>query len=126
MRPIDRPQAVILTDPAPGLKALTEDQQLKHHSITIDLEHAKNRNKNPVVQEFENKLLQHNPPGGPMSLLTPAVATAKLNACIYSCGFSSREIWTQQEQFSNHQIPMPNQRIIKQNEQRIANHTHNK
>ena len=80
MRPLDGPPAVVRTDPAPGFKALTEDQQLKHHRITLDLGHPKNRNKNPVaeraVQEFENELLRHDPLGGPVSLLTLAVASS--------------------------------------------------
>ena len=129
MRPLDGPPAVVRTDPAPGFKAITEDQQLKHHRITLDLGHPKNRNKNPVaeraVQEFENELLRHDPLGGPVSLLTLAVATANLNARIRSRGLSSREMWTQRDQFSNHQIPLHDQSIIvKQHEQRVTNHTH--
>ena len=129
MRPLDGPPAVVRTDPAPGFKALTEDQQLKHHRITLDLGHPKNRNKNPVaeraVQEFENELLRHDPLGGPVSLLTLAVATANLNARIRSRGLSSREMWTQRDQFSNHQVPLHDQSIIvKQHEQRVTNHTH--
>ena len=50
MHPLDGPPAVVRTDPAPGFKALTEDQQLKHHRITKDLRHAKNHNKNPVAE----------------------------------------------------------------------------
>ena len=42
------------------VKALTEDQQLKHHRIIIEVRNAKNHNKNPVaemvVQEIENEL----------------------------------------------------------------------
>ena len=129
MRPLDGPPAVVRTDPAPGFKALTDDQLLKHHRITIDLGHAKNQNKNPVaeraVQELENELLRHDPLGGPVSLLTLAVVTANLNTRIRSRGLSSREMWTQRDQFSNHQIPLHDQDIIvQQNEQRIANHTH--
>ena len=100
MRPLDGPPAVVRTDPAPGFKALTEDQQLKHHRITLDLGHPKNRNKNPVaeraVQEFENELLRHDSLGGPVSL---AIATANLNARIRSRSLSSREMWTQRDQF---------------------------
>ena len=129
MRPLDGPPAVIHTDPAPGFKALTDDQLLKHHRSTIDLGHAKNQNKNPVakraVQELENELLRHDPLGGPVSPMTLAVVTANLNAHIRSRGLSSREMWTQRDQFSNHQIPLHDQGIIvQQNEQCIANHTH--
>ena len=62
MRPLDGQPAVVRTDPAPGFKALTDDQLLKHNRITIDLGHAKNQNKNPVaeraVQELEIELLR--------------------------------------------------------------------
>ena len=130
MCPLDRPPAVVRTDPAPGFKVLTEDQQLKHHRITLDLGHPKNRNKNPVaeraVQEFENELLRHDPLGGPMSLLTLAV-NLNLNARTRSHGLSSREMCTQRDQFSNHQIPLHDQSVIvKQHKQRVTNHTHSK
>ena len=65
MRPLDGLPVFVRTDLAPGFKVLTDDQQLKHHRITIDLGHAKNQNKNPVaekaVQELENELLRHDP-----------------------------------------------------------------
>ena len=60
-----------------------------------------------------------------MSLLTLVVATANLNARIRLRDLSSREMWTQRDQFSNHQIQLHDQSIIiKQNKQCIANHTH--
>ena len=129
MRSLDRPPAVVRIHPAPGFKALTEYQELKHHRITLDLGHPKNRNKNPVteraVQEFENELRRHDPLGAPLPLLTLAVATANLNARIRSRGLSSREMWTQRDQFSNNQIPRHDQSItVTQHEQRITNHTH--
>ena len=128
MHPLDGPPVVVRTNPAPGFKTLTEDQQLKHHRITLDLGHPKNCNKNPVaeraVQEIENELLRHYTLGGPVSLLKLAVATANLNAGIRSRGLSSREMWTQWDQFSNHQIPLHDQSIIvKQHEQHVTNHT---
>ena len=50
---------------------------------------------------------------------------SNLNARIRSRGLSSREMWTQLDQFSNHQIPLHDQSIIvKQHEQRVTNHTH--
>ena len=51
MRPLDGPPTVVRTDPAPGFKALSDDQLLKHHRITIDVGHAKNQNKNPSGRE---------------------------------------------------------------------------
>ena len=71
MRPLDGPTAVIRTGPDPGLKALRDDQFLKHHRITIEIGNAKNRNKNPVaekvVQEVESELLHHDRLGSPLS-----------------------------------------------------------
>ena len=65
MRPMDRPPAVIRTDPAPGLRALVNDPLLKTYRITIELGQAKNPNKNPVaeraVQELETELLRQEP-----------------------------------------------------------------
>ena len=130
MRPPDGPPAVIRTDPAPGFKALSDDPLLKQHRITLEIGDAKNKNKNPVaeraVQEVECELLRDDQLGGPVSPLTLAVATANLNASIRSRGLSAREMWTQRDQFTNHQIPLQDQVIIlRQHEQRLANHPHN-
>ena len=65
-----------------------------------------------VVQEFEKKLLRHDPLEGLVSLLILAVATANLNARIRSRGLSSRKMWTQRDQFSNQQIPLHDQSIV--------------
>ncbi|KAK3742099.1 hypothetical protein QZH41_007659 [Actinostola sp. cb2023] len=129
MRPLDGPTAVIRTDPAPGFKALTVDQLLCHHRITLEIGNAKNCNKNPVaekaVQELESELLRQDPLGGAISPVTLAIATASLNSRIRSRGLSAREMWTQRDQFSNSQIPLNDQDLItKQNQQRLANHPH--
>ena len=129
MRPMDGPPAVIRTDPAPGFKALVNDPLLKKHRITIELGYAKNPNKNPVaeraVQELENELLRQEPLGGSVSPLTLAVATSALNSRIRSRGLSSREMWTQRDQFSNKQLPLADDHIITlQHEQRLSNHPH--
>ena len=127
MCPLDGPPAIIRTDPAPGFKALVNDKSLHQHRITLELGHAKNPNKNPVaeraIQELEFELLRQEPLGGAVSSLTLAVATAALNSRIRSRGLSSREMWTQRDQFSNAQIPLgDNNLIATQHEQRRANH----
>ena len=127
MRPMDGPPAIIRTDPAPGFKALVNDKSLHLHRITLELGHAKNPNKNPVaeraIQELEFELLRQEPLGGAVSSLTLAIATAALNSRIRSSGLSSREMWTQRDQFSNAQIPLgDNNLITTQNERRRANH----
>ena len=129
LRPLDGPTAVIRTDPAPGFKALRDDQLLKHHRITLEIGDAKNRNKNPVaeraVQEVESELLRHDPLGGPVNHVQLAVVTANLNARLRSRGLSAREMWTQRDQFTNQQIPLQDQDIIlRQHTQRLSNHPH--
>ena len=129
LRPMDGPPAVIRTDPAPGFKALVKDPLLKKHRITIELGQAKNPNKNPVperaVQELETELFRQEPLGGAVSPLTLAVATSALNSRICSRGLSSREMWTQLDQFSNQQLPLADDHLIAlQHEQRLSNHPH--
>ena len=124
---MDGPTAVIRTDPPHGFKALVDDPLLKKHRITIELGQAKNPNKNPVaeraVQELELELLRQEPLGGAISPLTLPVATSALNFCIHSPGLSSREMWTQRDQFSNQPLPLANDHLIAlQHEQRLSNH----
>ena len=126
LRPLDGPPAVIRTDPAPGFKSLVNDQLLKHHRIVLKLGNPKNPNKNPVaeraVQELEIELLRQDPLGGAVSEVTLAVAT---DSRIRSRGLSSREMWSQRDQFSNRQLPMPDEDLItKQHDQRLINHPH--
>ena len=126
---MDGPPAVIRTDPAPGFKALVDDPLLKKNRITVELGQAKNPNKNPVaeraVQELETELLRQEPLGGAVSPLTLAVATSALNSRIRSRGLSSREMWTQRAQFSNHQLPLADDHLIAlQHEHRLSNHPH--
>ena len=129
LRPMDGLPAVIHTDPARGFKVLVNDPLLKKHRITIELGQAKNPNKNPVteraVQELETELLRQEPLGGAVSPFTLAVATSALNSRIRSHGSSSREMWTQRDQFSNQQLPLADDHLIAlQHEQRLSNHPH--
>ncbi|KAJ8383044.1 hypothetical protein SKAU_G00038220 [Synaphobranchus kaupii] len=129
MRPMDGPLAVVRTDPAPGFKALVGDGFLHQHRVTLELGHAKNPNKNPVaekaIQELTSELLRLDPLGGAVTPLTLAVATAALNSRIRSRGLSSREMWTQRDQFSNVQVPLGDGDLVAtQHRQRLANHPH--
>ena len=96
--------------------ALVDDPLLKKHRITIELGQAKSPNKNPVaeraVQELELELLRQEPLGGAISPLTLLVATSVLNFCIHSPGLSSREMWTQPDQFSNQPLPLADDHLI--------------
>ncbi|KAJ8369657.1 hypothetical protein SKAU_G00096850 [Synaphobranchus kaupii] len=129
MRPMDGPLAVVRTDPAPGFKALVGDGFLHQHRVMLELGHAKNPNKNPVaekaIQELTSELLRLDPLGSAVTPLTLAVATAALNSRIRSRGLSSREMWTQRDQFSNVQVPLGDGDLVAtQHRQRLANHPH--
>ena len=74
---------------------------------------------------METELLRQEPLGGAVSPLTLAVATSALNSRIRSRGLSSREMWTQRDQFSNKQLPLADDRLIAlQHKQRLSNHPH--
>ena len=129
LRPLDGPPAIIRTDPAPGFKALVNDQLLQRHRIILEIGNPKNPNKNPVaeraVQELETEILRIEPLGGAVTEVTLAVSTANLNSRIRSRGLSSREMWCQRDQFSNCQLPMSDHDLIaRQHNQRLTNHPH--
>ena len=129
VRPIDGPATVIRVDTAPGFKALRNDKVLENHSLSLDFGRTKNPNKNPVaertVQELEAELLKHDPRGGPVSDLTLATCTARLNSRIRTRGLSSREMLFQRDQFNNNQLPIADWDLIKQQHQsKLANHHH--
>ena len=52
-----------------------------------------------------------------------AIATTSLNTRIRNQGLSSRELWTQRDQFIQKQIPVEDRRVIlEQHQNRISNH----
>ena len=127
LRPLEGPLAVVRTDPAPGFAALRNDELLRGQGITIELGHAKNINKNPVaekaVRELEDELLRDDPHGGPVTPLTLALATNRLNSRLRGNGLSARELWTQRDQFTSEQIPISDRDIIMtQHNRRLSNH----
>ena len=127
MRPYEGPPAKIRVDPAPGFKSLRNDEQLLQLKLSIDMGREKNRNKNPVaekaVQEVEVELLKQNPSGGPVSSLALAIAVNCLNSRIRSRGLSAYEMWSQRNQFNNHQINVSDKELIDlQHKEREANH----
>ena len=118
LRPLDGPPAVIRVDPAPGFNTLRKDPLLAQHRLRVEVGEAKNKNKNPVaekaVQEFEDELLRQDPEH---TLVTPAklaVVVAALNSRVRNQGLSSREIWTQRDQFSHDQLPLNDEHYIEQ------------
>ena len=119
--------AVIRTDPTPGFRALINDKLLHRHRSTLEVGRAKNPNKNPVaekaVQELECELLRQDPLGGAVLSLTLSIATAAVKSRVRSRGLSSREMWTQRDQFTNAQIPLGDSNLIAtQHELRLTNH----
>ena len=126
--PLDGPPAIIRVDPAPGFNSLRNDSALAAHRLRIEVGEAKNKNKNPVaekaVQEFEDELLRQDPERTSVTSSQLAVVIAALNARIRNQGLSSREIWTQRDQFSHEQLPMSDEAYIDQqfkNRQRSHN-----
>ena len=127
LHPSEGPPALVRVDPAPGFIALRDDPTLKRVGITLDIGRVKNVNKNPVAEkaiaELEEEILRQTPNGGPISTLTLAVATSRLNSRLRSNGLSARELWTQRDQFTSEQLPISDREIIlKQHVQRKKNH----
>ena len=117
----------IRIDPAPGLAVLKNDTILKEHGVILNVGREKNINKNPVaeraVQELEEELLKLQPDKGPVSKVTLALATAAMNSRIRREGLSSRELWTQRDQFTGNQFPVDDQLLIQnQTTARERNH----
>ena len=129
LHPLDRPKAVIRVDPAPCFVSLRNTNARQHLGVSVEVGRVKNANKNPVaekaVQELEEELLRQEPSGGSINELGLAVATARLNSRIRSQGLSSRELWTQRNQFTNEQIPLSDhQQILVKQKKRQTNHSH--
>ena len=129
LHPLDGPKAVIRVDPAPCFVSLRNTNALQHLGVSVEVGRVKNANKNPVaekaVQELEEELLRQEPSGGPVNELGLAVATARLNSRIRSQGLSSRELWTQRNQFTNEQIPLSDhQQIPMKQKKRQTNHSY--
>ena len=120
--------ATVRVDPAPGFCALATDPILHSHGITLKIGRVKNPNKNPVagrsIEELGLELLNLSPEGGPVSVVTLALATANTNSRIRRDGLSAREVWTQRDQLTGEQLPIVDrQLIISQNFSRQQNHT---
>ncbi len=121
--------AIVRVDPAPGFIALRDNPTLKRLGISLEIGRIKNINKNPVAEkaiaEIEDEIFRQAPNGGPISSLTLAIATSRLNSRLRRDGQSARELWTQRDQFTHDQLPVSDRKIIlKQHLQRKTNHPH--
>ena len=124
---VEGPPASIRVDPAPGFQSLVNDTILQGYGISIDIGDSKNKNKNPVaeraVQEVEIELLKLDPAGNPVSSVSLAIAVSHLNSRLHASGLSSREMWSQRDQFSNQQIVLSDSTLINEHHDRkLANH----
>ena len=124
--PLDGPSAIIRTDPAPGFQKLVQDSILAQHRIVIELGRVKNINKNPIaersVQEVEDEILKLDRDRSTITNAQLAVAVANLNSRLRFQGLSSREMWTQRDQFTSTPLPLDDQKLIeKQHHRRLAN-----
>ena len=127
LHPLDGPSAVVRVDPASGFKSMCNNDSLKHLNVTIEVGRVKNKNKNPVaekaVRELEEELIRQEPGGLPVSEVSLALATARLNSRLRFSGLSSRELWTQRNQYTHEQLPISDyQLILDKHHHRSTNH----
>ena len=125
--PLDGPFAVVRTDSAPGFVSLVDDEVLRKHRLSIEVGRIKNINKNPVaeraIQEIESEIRHHDPTGGSITSVQLSVIVARLNSRIRGQGLSSREMWTQRDQFTSAQLPISDRHLILEKHlSRIQNH----
>ena len=126
-RPLQGPLAIIRTDPAPGFLSIKDDPFLSQHRICLEIGRRKNPNKNPVaeraIQELELELLHQDPSVNPVSPLTLSLAVSRLNSRLRHNGLSSREMWSQRDQFTNSRISVDDEKLIlEQQKRRQENH----
>ncbi|CAC5425523.1 unnamed protein product [Mytilus coruscus] len=118
---------VVRVDPAPGFRSLCDDSYLKQLNISIEIGHVKNQNKNPVadkaIAELEDELLREERNQSSLSENTLVIATTRLNSRLRQRGLSSRELWTQRNQFTHEQLPISEMNLIRaQHAARNKNH----
>ena len=106
---------------------MSNNDSFKHLNVTIEVGRVKNKNKNPVaekaVRELEEELIRQEPGRSPVSEVGLAIATARLNSRLWFFGLSSRELWTQRNQFTYEQLPFSDsQFILAKHELRSSNH----
>ena len=116
------PIATIKLDPASASRSLVGDAELKNNGIILELGEAKYINKNPVaeraIRELHSELNRVLEGSSVISEQILARAVANLNSRIRGEGVSSREIWTQRNQFSGEQIPIKDKMLIRSQEEK--------
>ena len=126
LQPASGPTSVVRVDPAPGFKALRDDEILLRHGIAIEMGREKNPNKNPLaeraVQEFEIVVAKYHSAKvlSPVDIMT---ICTRINHKIRHPGLSSKEMLTKRDQFSNKQLPIDDcSLIIAKHNQHLENH----
>ena len=98
--------------------ALRNDPTLKSHGLTLEIGRVKNTNKNSVavkaIAEVEEEILRQAPNGGPISTVTLAIATSRLNSRLRREGLSARKLWTQRDQFTHDQLLICDRKVIQE------------
>ncbi|CAC5380497.1 unnamed protein product [Mytilus coruscus] len=127
LKPLNGPSVVVRVDPAPGFRLLSDDSYLKQLNISIEIGRVKNQNKNSVadkaIAELEDELLREERDQSPLSENTLLIDTTRLNSRLRQRGLSSRELWTQKNQFTHEQLPISDMNLIRaQHEARNKNH----
>ena len=110
-------QATIKVDPASCFRSLENDSILKKNGLQLELGEPKYVNKNPVaehaVREFHSEVNRLSDNYSQITELLVSKAVGNMNSRIRGEGLSSREIWTQRDQFTNEQIPLQDMQLIK-------------
>ena len=90
LRSLHDGSATVLVNLAPGFCALATDPIFHSHGITLEIGRVKNPDKNPVaersMEELGLELLNLSREGGPVSVVTLALATANTNSRIWPDG----------------------------------------
>ncbi|CAC5388765.1 unnamed protein product [Mytilus coruscus] len=95
--------------------------------INRNLSRQKSEKKNPVadkaIAELEDESFREELDQSPLSENTLVIATTRLNSRLRQRGLSSRELWTQRNQFTREQLPFSDMNLIRaQHEARNKNH----
>ena len=117
-----------------GFVASVNDSTLKRHGIHLQVSQTKNWNKNPVaeraIEELGLECFRLSQEGAPVSTVILALAAANMNQHICRDDLSAGEVWTQRDQLTGEQVPIPDRQLIfNQKMSRNENHaprTHGK
>ena len=120
LKPSSSMNITIKVDPASAWRCLKDDPELLRNGIVLEIGHAKMRNKNPVVDHAIKELHPEiNKVQGDARNITERIlakAVQNLNCRLRGWGLSSREIWTQRNQYNGEQLPVEDLRLMKYKE----------